>query len=393
MHKTTHYLFNTVAVSLGLVLSIVLGEGFVRTYAPKWLEHRMDYLRAAGQQAGGDSDLAWPAESVEGQFLRFRPSSRFAMATGEYRNGVNIDADGGRSTCASSKRNALSRTVVLLGDSFTLGVGVEDCDTFSSLMARGRTDLGALNLGVPGTALPQQLFIAERRSSEFPAAALYIFFFYLGNDFGDMLSLRPFWWEAGAQAGGALRESERRRGKRVLEYLNGLTTRVPLRFSYLVQFLRGMALRFYLGGEATSVDAVFKVMSSSNPQVLESSRAALREALARMKSFAEQKNVQVLVVSIPDRYQVIEPLRTLRAEYYGLDIKALDPLLPNRILAEETARSGVPLIDTTGCMDKRADKGRLYYTNDNHLTKAGHAAFFQCLEPLLSRWLPRSQGN
>jgi hypothetical protein len=393
VRRKTIYLYNAVAVLLGLVLGILLGEGLVRTFAPDWLEHRMEYLRAAGQQVGNDTDLAWSAESVDGQILRFTPWSRFAMATGEYRNAVNIDGFGGRSTCASFPRNALSRTIAVLGDSFTFGVGVEDCDTFSSLLALGRPDVNVLNLGVAGTALPQQLFIAERRSNEFPAATLYVFSFYLGNDFGDMLSLRPFWWEAGAQAGGASRESERRKGKRVLEYLNGLSAQVPLRFSYLVQFLRGMALRLYLGGEATSVDAVFKVMSSSNLQVLDSSRAALREALARMKSFAERRNVQVLVVAIPDRYQVIEPLRTLRAEYYGFDIKALDPLLPNRILAEETARSGIPLIDPTGCMDKRADKGNLYYTNDNHLTKAGHAAFFQCLEPPLSRWLPGRQGN
>jgi hypothetical protein len=54
-----------------------------------------------------------------------------------------------------------SPTIVLFGDSFTFGVGVEDVETFASRIAMGFPQYRLINLGVPGSALVQQLEILK----------------------------------------------------------------------------------------------------------------------------------------------------------------------------------------------------------------------------------------
>jgi lysophospholipase L1-like esterase len=375
------YVFGVIAIFLGLAGSVIIGELVTRILAPGWLEHRMKFLRSGQAVDAGESDLSWQVERVDGQFLRFKPNQQFRVANAEYQHSVHIDEFGGRTIC-SGGGDAPAQSVVLFGDSMTFGLGVQDCETFGSLLASEHRNYRILNLGVPGTALTEQLFIALKRNGEIGYARAYLFFFFLGNDYDDMIGAKPFWWEIPQESGDKRRtptDGSSVSRHRLLESLNALSRRKPFSYSYFLQFSRTVALRAFLGGRATSVDTAFKAMFIKDAEYTNSMRTVLSQNLKYLRALVRNKGVEVLIVAIPDRYQIIERIRNSQAKYYGIDPKNLDRFLPNRILAEESAIAGIPLLDTSDCLDKRPDKLNFYYVADNHFTNAGHRAFLDCI--------------
>ena len=391
MLKNREYFYALIAILLGLAGSLVLGEVFIRLLAPEWLEHRMDLLRAGEDVDEGGSDLFWPYDRLDGRFLRYKPLHQFRIDNREYHNSVQIDAVGGRSTCDTTIKPS-RRSLVVLGDSMTFGLGVEDCETFSSLLAQKHREFRTLNLGVPGTALPQQLFIASKRQSEIGNAEIYLFFFFLGNDFSDLIRSRPFWWESDKRSDSPpntppFRENVQHIQKRVIDRLNAMSLLSPFKPSYLLQLLRSVALQVYLGGRPASANDSFQAMYTRDNERLDSERLALRDNLSYLKMFIKKNNARSIIVAIPDKHQIIESARKNQAKYYGLKVEEFDPLLPNRILTEESARANISLVDSTVCLDNRPDKADFYYVLDTHLTKAGHKALFECIDSSLNEYI------
>ncbi len=208
-----------------------------------------------------------------------------------------------------------------------------------------------------------------------------VFFVFLGNDFDGMIAAKPYWWETAEKRGGEkVDQAESASASRnLVERLNSLSHRRPFSHSYLLQMSRTVALRMLLGRGATSVDPIFKGMSTKDAEYLDAMRTALRQNLTQLKSLAREAGTAALLVAIPDRYQIVETIRDRQAEYYGLDVKDLDRFLPNRLLAEESAAADISLLDPSHCLDAGPGKANYYYTGDNHLTKLGHRAFFDCI--------------
>jgi len=379
-----------ISLTLGVVVGLILGEVACRIVAPDWLERRMSLLRLGISPDEMGTDLDWPAEFEDGQFVRFRPGSTFRVVTGEYETTAHVDQFGGRTTCVESPQLP-EQKLVLLGDSFTFGVGVEDCESFASLIASDYPDLRTVNLGVPGSALPHQIWIALKRRQAAPVETAYVYFFFLGNDFDDIVNAQLFWWESQALSDAdrvrPLREA--RKSRAVLEWLNQVSHREPLSRSYSFQLARAAALRIVLGRRATIVDPVFKAMSAGDPKYQADVRAALRKSLGYLKSTSDRAPDSVLLVAIPDRYQLLDSARELQAEYYGLDSRTLDPELPNRVLAEEAERAGISILDPMRCLDERADKESFYYIQDNHFTRIGHSAFRDCISEGLDEFMAK----
>ena len=78
-----------------------------------------------------------------------------------------------------------------MGDSFTFGVGLSDEETFASALSAEVQELRILNLGVPASALNDHRRTVALRHEELGRPKKYIFFFFLGNDFSDLLN-SPF---------------------------------------------------------------------------------------------------------------------------------------------------------------------------------------------------------
>lgn len=351
------------------------GEIALRLLAPPWLAHRMAYLEAGAPADGFGSDRDWKVIRNDGRFVSFVPGSRFMVHHNEFHTTATIDEFGGRRVATDRKGGPL---VPCLGDSFTFGVGVEDDETFVSALQRS-IDARLLNLGVPGAALPQQRFIVQNRHAALGRPAVYVSFFFLGNDFDDMIRTRENRYAAGPDQGSAHPTEV---DETLAWRLNTLVNRSFWRRSYLLQYSKWKLMQ--IGAVRGKRDEAFLIMNAKNLPYQEMARNCLLAELDAWQVLARQERFKLLFVFLPDRYQVSTERRNLQAGYYGISRGDLLPTLPNRILAESLQARGIPYIDPTEAFQSADNPETLYYVNDNHFTPRGHALLAQVIATRLS---------
>lgn len=363
-------LFQFIMVAISATLTIVSLEVITRVFAPTWLTQRMlDLNRPPGAQTFG-SDQGWKVEIKNGHFWRFTPHSVFEVLD-EYNNKAHIDEYGGRVT-ASADGAENKDLVPFLGDSFTFGLGVADTETFASLLSSVASPRRVLNLGVPATALYDQLSIVEIRHDELGRPKKYVFFFFIGNDFTDLMKLKPVTpWK-----------------------LDAFVSASPLGHSYLVQFVRRQALdAINLVTYGPHLDSTFSIMNSENNSYRDAAEAALQEQINRLTQMRRKLGFSALLVVIPSREQTNSRLRNAKLSENDIPESFIDVLLPNRILREQTNGHELALVDPTVCITEHNADGSLYYTQDNHFTAKGHKVFADCIREDIAKFLGNRKSN
>lgn len=366
------------AAVLGSIMAVAAGEVAVRVLSPAWLEERMRELSAGASGRGFGTDRDWPVERSVGRFVRFVPGSQFRVWHYEYEFTAHIDELGGRETGS----NRTSEILPFLGDSFTFGVGVGDRETFVSLYASSSAR-NVRNLGAPGSCLSDHLDVVEARHPDIGRPRNYVFCFFLGNDFEDLRSYSP----SASKGPGDVTEARRDALARIdlLARVNDLVYHNPvLKRSYLLQLGRQVALTAYNRNPTRRrVNPLFE-LASGDPAYVRDVRTQLGLTVERLASDAASRGFRPVFVAIPDVYQVDSARGRAKASYYSLPWEKLDMTLPNRVLREELGKRSIALIDPTPCLEGRPG---LYYTQDNHLTAAGHRALFECVRPALDEAL------
>jgi len=263
-----------------------------------------------------------------------------------------------------------------LGDSFTFGVGVENDETFVNHL-QASTEIGKavrlVNLGVPGSALPDQRFIVERRHDELGKPPIYLIFFFLGNDFAGILD------SAARKESPVGRESapnDRTAWRTLSAKVNAYVNQSWLRHSYAIQLTKRVLMQVT---SDTRRNLVFYMMEPENTAYHRRVREALQSELARWSEIGRGTQFEVVVMFVPDCYQVIAARREKQAGYYGTEPADLDPLLPNTILAEALKGEGIRFIDPTRDLMEMADAEILFYVKDNHFTAEGHRRFAEAV--------------
>ena len=366
VHRQRNLAFSVLTVLMSIVLTLLLSEALLRLFSPDWLSLRMKEL-TAGAPCEFGTDRHWPAVMVDGNFKRFEPNSNFAVRHLEYDNRAHIDELGGRST--RHKEGAV--LVPFLGDSFTFGLGVEDEETYVSLLSE-LSEGRFLNLGVPGSALHNQSDIIELRHDELGRPPLYVFSFFIGNDFCDIE--------------GHYKRQTPQKGRRPGEeaswlhrinqvvYHNNILKRI-----YAIQFVRGQVLRFMNRSTSTFTLPIFQICRTDKPY-LATAQEFLRKELERLQGIAARLQFDMVFILLPSEYQVHTKHMKIKAQYYGIDEAVLDMHAPNRLLEGELKRLGIGFIDTTDCLGRNERLDDLYYVQDKHFTRYGHQAAAECIE-------------
>jgi lysophospholipase L1-like esterase len=382
--STKNYcLFAVITVSLAIAASLFTFELALRLFPPVWLKHRMDFLSLDRSDARFGNDAAWKVQMPNGEFWRYEPNSEFIVKHYEHSHIAHIDELGGRSVI---HRRDKSKAALLpfLGDSFTFGVGVSDEEAFSNVLSGEIQDLRIINLGVPGTALGDQLKIVALRHAELGRPMKYVFFFFLGNDFSDLL--KP--------AGHAKRDAENlnsgpdsRRDQNLLWYVNDVVNHnAVLKNSYLIQFAR-MPVVYFMMRRQSGVDSIFFIMDATGDQFYRRAQIALNLQLDILVQMQRELKFSSMIVAIPDRHQINEILRRMNAAKYGYDDKILDPHRPNLLLKNSVLTRGITFFDSTECLATIDNPANLYYSIDDHFTAAGHKNFAGCVASPLKKFV------
>ena len=295
------------------------------------------------------------------------------------------------SVSAGSGDLELGASILVLGDSFAFGWGVEFEEAFPSLVdgeLRRSDTARIINAAVPGTGPSDQLRLLKKLVPvEQPAVVVLAFF--VGNDFSDvgLSGADQFRVEDGflfrkGPAGEESQSSER-------------FHRALVRRSRLLQALGPIYSRWF-GSKDDSVSQrhwdewlrEFALIHLAAPP--ERTRPAIEQTLAVLAEIADycgQRSSRLLLLILPRSYQVYEAELAAMRKALAVSPEELDLHKPQRVLKQWATRSGVDAVDILPSVRRHAalnPDSPLFYYPDAHLTAEGHALAADALLPALS---------
>jgi hypothetical protein len=388
------FLVNSAVMLMSLLVGLLLVEGLVRLTAEPWLEQRMAELNPESGTEGFGSDTNWTFDTLDGNFLRFRAGSEVAVSHYEYDLTAHIDAMSGRVTVPVPEAGA--PVVPLLGDSFVFGIGVTDEQTIASRLAERHRDWRFLNLGVPGTALNEQLYFLRNRHREIGSPDRYVFFMYTGNDLLDLFRGAPGEAPPERRVEVIADAKEASSSQRLLSRVNAFVYYNPvLKRSYAIQLVRRYLLNM-LNASARDERAAQmmnqSILMSDTRQVALQQQAGelLAKQFRRLDELQERLGFASLVIVIPNMFQLDAERLSGMAVRYAMQPDDLDIMWPNRIIAGAAQGQNFRFLDTFDCMAASGDPKELYYLQDDHLREAGVRALAECIDPAISAFLSAS---
>jgi lysophospholipase L1-like esterase len=266
--------------------------------------------------------------------------------------------------------------VLVLGDSFAYGVGVENDETFSARLEALEPRLEVINTGVNGYGTGQQLLVLREDGLPLQPDVVIVAFFW--NDFENTLHSRFARFEL--QDGKLVQLP----GRPVTEAEKQARTpnRPWLRYSYFYRFWSDRVkivryrVRVALG---QPVEDGVRMTDDERQQAY----ALTFGVLSEIDRLVRGAGARLLLVSLPEQVQV-QP----DAQVTGLE--AIDYEVQER-LAEFAARAGIAYLDLLPALrDAYARGGQpLYYRQDRHFRANGHALVAQLIrDDLAARgWL------
>ena len=153
-------------VTSSLLLSLVMVEGAVRLFLPHWAPR-------TGQIAN-----FWKFDSRYG--WAHIPGTSGPFDSYGFQTTVRINANGFRGPEVLYARTDERRRVLILGDSFVWGFGVNEQEMFTTRLEEILPGLEAVNLGVSGYSTDQELLLYQNEGYKYQADMIVIL--VTGND-------------------------------------------------------------------------------------------------------------------------------------------------------------------------------------------------------------------
>lgn len=261
------------------------------------------------------------------------------------------------------------RRVLVLGDSFTLGMQVDDPHTYPRQLEALLSETAPThvwNAGVDDYGTTQATARARQllaRGLRFDAIVLTVF---MGNDLNDNLRSAPG-----------------RHGP------PSATTAAPIPAPTLLApaWARVLAARWTSGSSAdhrAQVRADFQLWCDDN--TLTQALPATRSALASLASLARTHDTPLVIALAPPVWVRDPTIGQETADWLGLT--GFDP---TRVPAALTAAApaGVPVVDLTPALRTAHNTAPVHFRTDPHWTAHGHEAVARALQPAVDAALTR----
>ncbi len=371
-HRLQQWATNLFLAAVGLSLGVALAEAVVRWVAPQAV---MLWRPGPFLQDG------------EGYF-RMRPGYEGILTNRtEYENSMRFNAAGlrgartGKAKAGSAEAGAPGDDVcrvLAIGDSFTLGIGVDENDVFHQLAAdlqpKNSRAIEVLNGGIPAIGVPQAVRWLKRHGLENEPDVVLLSIF-IGNDLRDAVSDYDQW----TVIDGQIAPPGARPGLKDWLFTHShlfalLKTAMPSGLQQGMRNLLGMG-EPWSQRYAREVFMIYHRTSSSDelPPMVREGLERTEKALDDLVALADAHGFRVAATLIPDIVQVTASRWQAALTQLDLDGDDFDPRQPNRLLLEALAQRDIPALDFSQIFAKRIAAGdTLYYPIDRHWTAEGH---------------------
>jgi lysophospholipase L1-like esterase len=344
----------------GIVLALIVGEGLLRlvmVLLPAELQQRL-------QASPSNSAVSHP---YIGHLPR--PNSARVISGRDFRAVHRIDSRGFRNAGPWPER----ADIVAVGDSMTLGYGVEDDQSWPAILAQALAQSRVINLGLTGAG-PQQYSRVYETIGVGLCPRILLVGLFVRNDFWDA-DLFDRWLTSGV-GGSYMVWRDFGRPLKIAGTKSALEWRLSLlaRESYLFNLLHEG--RRNEKGSQLFEPAILQLADGSQLQLMPNDFASkttgaqpdrrefrlVLDALQQIQAIATRHGTHTLVIFQPSKEEVYLP---------SLGGAPPDPSGP---LREALTRVGIEYVDVIPVFRQHAAAGeRLFFEVDGHPNAAGYA--------------------
>ncbi len=360
-------------VAFGVLLALSVAEFSLRLFFPQRSAETIGMARE-------DPYVGYQLRESYANEIR-TPEFRIAVVTDA--EGYRVPKPGDRPRRAGAPSSQALR-VLVIGDSFTFGMGVNAEDAFPEVLEQRFNedhDVEVRNGGVGGYGpLRSARLLLNLQAAWNPEILVHAF--YVGNDLEDP---KPATFRT---------EPRVVKGRKITP---GRHTLMNLRFalrkhSHLYSFLRARLYGFYDRSGLSLKGQYLETVSLAEwpAEVTKGAWPAGRRALREIRDWAQEQGVRYLVVLVPSKHQVDDEAWKRYQRAWGLPASEFERDRGQRIVLEYLASLGVPTIDLLPEFRTRASVGKqLYFKVDRHWTSTGHRLAARIIDRDLRRrgWL------
>ena len=268
-----------------------------------------------------DRDLGW--RTASNLDTAARADSVFRFTT---------DHEGWRAT-----REFSDSDVIVLGDSFAFGFGVDDDAHFANVRLRGGRQPAVKSVGVVAYNLVQEYLLLEQHAQRL-AGKTVVWQIYVGNDISE--NLKPHL------------------GKYRVPFLQA--TGDPDEWSVVTSHLKPEPWPWHTG-DAHEMNAHAELCCDTRDA--QRAYASTRYLLRRARDLCAEHDAELVVMGVPDRWD----FDTAALRTYAPDPLSFDPDRPTKQLTSFCDDLGLEFVDLRQHLDRSH-----YKAADNHWNEAGH---------------------
>jgi len=281
-----------------------------------------------------------------------------------------------------------------LGDSDSYANGVNLKDTYwkqleSCLNGSLVQSVEVINCAVPAYSLLQEVRFLKKYGIGLQPDAVIVGF-YCGNDFTDSYELfdeegRPRvrvsenGFLVSEKPGDKIYRGSGLRGK-LLPVRTFLATR-----SHLYIFLRNRLSELLARLGLRSVPPPPDFCAKEFSETVQKGWDLDQHLFLELKDFVQKHNMRLIVVVLPESYQVYESAWNRYLQTFKIDPNLYDLEKPQKLLAEFFTKHEIEFVDVLPAMRSAAKDTRVIYPIDAHMTPAGHQVVAKMLCEYLSR--------
>ncbi|HYC57687.1 MAG TPA: SGNH/GDSL hydrolase family protein [Candidatus Binatia bacterium] len=305
--------------------------------------------------------------------FRLAPGIDMPMSSPEYEVEVSTNSLGFRDEEPAATGG---KRVLAIGDSFTMGYGVERGELFADLLEK---DLGVdvVNTGTGGYEIIHQVQVLREYGREL-APDLVLFSLYLGND----LAQNDEWKRS--QDGASLTSLVRQYPTR-----HARGTKLGLLLSQFRYSLRTRQTRDR--DEWLPLEGYLELCARELGEGARKDYDLSASLLAELRGQARGLGAELFVVLLPYRSMVeADALESLRQKVPDLD-QAYDLTRPAREIGERLRQLGIDYLDVTPVLTRaHRDLGKpLFFAVDGHFNVDGHRVVAEALRAPVAERLQR----
>ena len=371
------------ALALGTLVGLALGEGLVRAAGAGGT------TLSRGRLNGYDADAGWTC---------LPNLDAYYSLPGSFRVRVRCNSRGLRDSEKAVPKPAGTTRIVVLGDSFTWGYGVENDETFPAVLVRQLPAADAVNLGVNGYSTVQESIRLETEGLRYEPDWVVVAFCH--NDLEDNFDEKDGGRPVAALGEDGLLRIENRPVRAPWKSPAKQWLRHSLRLWNLIEYdtdlrrleARRLALAVADPAAPPPLDEDLQI-GLAELYTLPSARIDLaweveRLLLAQIQVRAASVGARVLVVGVAMQ-EAVDAERFARVVASQVDA-ALQPDWdrPGRRLRELCERSGIPCVDLAPVFRSQPDRDALFLRDNGHWSAAGQRLAALTIAQALAALIP-----